>query len=277
MNENRIGQFIAELRKEKNMTQKDLAGQLHITDKAVSKWERGLSCPDISLLSPLADLLGVTVSELLNAEKNESPSQDVLESVDHALVYAEKSSKKSIASFRHILVISFSALLLLGILVCVICDLAISGALTWSWYPVSSILFAWLVCVPIIKYGMKGVPGSLIAISVFILPFLTVLSRLVGGNNLIMPIGTKTSLPSIVYLWCIYFIFKKLALRKQLAAAVTFLLAIPLHLIINLILADILSIPFLDVWDLLSLSGILLCAIALFLTDHIINLKKPKS
>ncbi|MDE5819376.1 MAG: helix-turn-helix domain-containing protein [Lachnospiraceae bacterium] len=274
MNENRIGQFIAELRKGKNMTQKDLAAQLHITDKAVSKWERGLSCPDISLLSPLADILGITVSELLNAEKNESPSQDVLESVDHALIYAEKSSKKSIASFRHILTISFSALLLLGILACVICDVAISGALTWSWYPISSILFAWLVCVPIIKYGMKGIPGSLIAISLFILPFLTILSKLVGGNNLIMPIGTKTALPSIAYLWCIYFIFKKLALRKQLAAAVSFLLAIPLHLIINFVLADILSIPFLDVWDLLSLSGILLCAIALFLTDHIISLKK---
>lgn len=148
MNEHRIGQFIAELRKEKNMTQKDLAGQLHITDKAISKWERGLSCPDISLLSPLADLLGVTVSELLNAKKNETPPQDVMESVDHALAYAEKSSKRSIASFRHILTISFSAILLLGILVCVICDVAISGALTWSWYPVSSILFAWLVCVP---------------------------------------------------------------------------------------------------------------------------------
>lgn len=43
MNENRIGQFIAELRKEKKITQKDLATQLHITDKAVSKWERGVS------------------------------------------------------------------------------------------------------------------------------------------------------------------------------------------------------------------------------------------
>ena len=66
MNENRIGQFIAELRKEKKITQKDLATQLHITDKAVSKWERGLSCPDIVLLTSIADILGVTTSELLN-------------------------------------------------------------------------------------------------------------------------------------------------------------------------------------------------------------------
>ena len=69
MGENKIGQFIAKLRKEKQMTQRELAEQLHITDKAVSKWERGLSCPDISLLTSLAGILGVTTSELLNGKK----------------------------------------------------------------------------------------------------------------------------------------------------------------------------------------------------------------
>ncbi len=54
--EKNIGKFIAQLRKEKKMTQKELANQLHITDKAVSKWERGLSCPDILLLNPIADI-----------------------------------------------------------------------------------------------------------------------------------------------------------------------------------------------------------------------------
>lgn len=55
MDENRTGQFIAELRKEKKITQKDLAIQLHIIDKAVSKWERGLSYPDITLLTSIAE------------------------------------------------------------------------------------------------------------------------------------------------------------------------------------------------------------------------------
>lgn len=48
------------------MTQQDLASRLQITDKAVSKWERGLSCPDISLLPQLAEILGVTVDELVS-------------------------------------------------------------------------------------------------------------------------------------------------------------------------------------------------------------------
>ena len=59
------GHFITYLRKEKQMTQKDLASLLGITDKAVSKWERGLSFPDVTLLPLLSKSLGVTVEELL--------------------------------------------------------------------------------------------------------------------------------------------------------------------------------------------------------------------
>ncbi|MFQ7550131.1 MAG: helix-turn-helix domain-containing protein [Blautia marasmi] len=65
----RFGAFLLELRKEKGYTQKQLAEKLFVSDKAVSKWERGLSLPDITLLGPLADILGVTVTELLQARR----------------------------------------------------------------------------------------------------------------------------------------------------------------------------------------------------------------
>lgn len=65
----RFGQFVTELRKEKNFTQQELADRLFISNKAVSKWERGQSLPDIGLLTSLADLLGVTVTELLNGRR----------------------------------------------------------------------------------------------------------------------------------------------------------------------------------------------------------------
>jgi len=61
-----MGEIISMLRKEKGMTQKELAEQLNITDKAVSKWERDLACPDISTLPKLAEILGISVDELLN-------------------------------------------------------------------------------------------------------------------------------------------------------------------------------------------------------------------
>ena len=60
-----LGMMIAELRKEKGMTQLELAEKMGVTDKAVSKWERDLSCPDINSLPNLAEILGVSVDELM--------------------------------------------------------------------------------------------------------------------------------------------------------------------------------------------------------------------
>ena len=66
-----IGEIISSLRKEKGMTQSDLAEKMNVTDKAVSKWERNLSCPDVNTIPKLAEILGISVEELLNAQKKE--------------------------------------------------------------------------------------------------------------------------------------------------------------------------------------------------------------
>lgn len=70
MEKQTLGQKIAELRKAKSMTQLELANRLNITDKAVSKWERDISCPDINTFPKLAEILGVSVDELLQANAN---------------------------------------------------------------------------------------------------------------------------------------------------------------------------------------------------------------
>lgn len=67
-----IGETIASLRKEKGMTQNELAEKMNVTDKAVSKWERDLSCPDVNTISKLADILEVSVEELLKAKKKDN-------------------------------------------------------------------------------------------------------------------------------------------------------------------------------------------------------------
>lgn len=63
-----MGEIISTLRKEKSMTQKELADQLDITDKAVSKWERDVACPDIQTIPKLAEILEISVEELMNAK-----------------------------------------------------------------------------------------------------------------------------------------------------------------------------------------------------------------
>ena len=65
MDRTKTGALIAAARKEQNMTQKELAAALHVSDRAVSKWERDLSCPDVSSLPRLAELLGVSTDELM--------------------------------------------------------------------------------------------------------------------------------------------------------------------------------------------------------------------
>ena len=71
MKEQTMGAMIATLRKEKGMTQLDLAQQLGVTDKAVSKWERELSCPDVNTIPRLAEVLGVSVEELMRTERKQ--------------------------------------------------------------------------------------------------------------------------------------------------------------------------------------------------------------
>lgn len=94
-----FGAFVAELRTQKRLTQKALAELLYVSDKAVSKWERGLSLPDISMLMPLSDILGVTVAELLegrrieNAEEMDAAQVESL--LQKAIGMSEEQSKPS--------------------------------------------------------------------------------------------------------------------------------------------------------------------------------------
>ena len=68
MKKQTLGMMISSLRKEKGMTQLDLADEMGVTDKAVSKWERDISCPDINSIPKLADVLGVSVEELMQVK-----------------------------------------------------------------------------------------------------------------------------------------------------------------------------------------------------------------
>lgn len=72
MDTNRIGQFIAEQRRKKKLTQQQLGDMLYVTDKAVSKWERGLSLPDISILEKLADILDTDIYHILQIENQKN-------------------------------------------------------------------------------------------------------------------------------------------------------------------------------------------------------------
>lgn len=95
----KIGEFIKQKRKEKNLTQRDLANKLSVTDRAISKWERGICCPDISLLKELSSILEISINELLSGENIEKleveQSEDILvETVKNYTAIEQKKHKK---------------------------------------------------------------------------------------------------------------------------------------------------------------------------------------
>ena len=112
----KIGAFIANLRKEKNLTQKDLADILHVTDRAISKWERGKGCPDISLLDDLSKTLDVSILEILKGERIDKKEQIENNELIYSMSYAEKNFKEKVNNVVNIVSITiaiFISLLLL--------------------------------------------------------------------------------------------------------------------------------------------------------------------
>ncbi len=101
----KTGKLIKELRTAKGMTQKELANKLHITDRAVSKWERGLCAPDISLLEPLSEILKVKITDLISGEQSVEEETTVEAKVLDAINYSENELKKKTTLLKSILIV----------------------------------------------------------------------------------------------------------------------------------------------------------------------------
>ncbi len=100
MDQIKTGKFIAEERKAKKYTQRELADQLGISDKTISKWERGNGFPEVSLLLPLCNELGITVNELLSGERLQEVDykQKAEENMVNLVKEAQESKKKIVLS-----------------------------------------------------------------------------------------------------------------------------------------------------------------------------------
>ena len=115
MNTEKIGKFIAQNRKEKNLTQSQLAEKLNVTDKAISKWETGRGLPDASLLLDLCKILDINVNELLSGEKLTIEKYQT-KAEENILLFAEENKKSKKTSNRITIVFSILILFLLFII-----------------------------------------------------------------------------------------------------------------------------------------------------------------
>lgn len=148
----KFGSFIAELRKEKGYTQRELAERLFISDKAVSKWETGQSMPDISLLRPLAEILGVTATELLEGERIAPDTAMEARRTDELLqkvIRFSEEEQKTALGHRKKNAVTYVICMLLGIVETVV-YLKVSGEAPWVVTGPSSVNFSNVITIELL-------------------------------------------------------------------------------------------------------------------------------
>ena len=229
MEENQIGVFIRDRRLEMGLTQQRLADALGVTDKAVSKWERGVSYPDITLLRALADALGVNVSELLAGKREFAPSPvppEVEDVVLDTVSYAENARKKN-KGWRFWMFVAVSAGCLIAALVLMIVHLALRNEPTLL--AIKCVAFGWGLCYPLLR-AERPVCGFLIVLTATIFPFL---SQFIPRWQYFWAYGI--AMLSVACLWAFYFIWRRLLSRPWMALGWSFLLGAALAAAVNLI------------------------------------------
>ena len=229
MEGNQIGVFIRDRRLELGMTQQRLADALGVTDKAVSKWERSVSYPDITLLRALADALGVNVSELLAGRREFAPSPvppEVEDVVLDTVSYAESARRKN-RGWRFWMFVAVSAGCLIAALVLLIVHLALHNEGTLV--AIKCVAFGWGLCYPLLRTE-RPVWGFLIVLTATIVPFL---GQFLPRWQYFWAYGI--ALLSVAYLWGVYLIWRKRPYRCWMALGWSILLGRGLSVAINLI------------------------------------------
>ena len=218
---------------------------------------------------------------MLNGEQSNTEPEGPAAGRENALQYADSEAEAAAGTMRSRCTVAFSLLLLAGSAACAVINTAVSGKLTWAPFPIVSMAFAWLVFFPVLKAGKKGLFGALLALSVLILPFLYVLSRLLKSNGNILAAGAPTAALrcfSLERFRAVQTIENQKTARGRRLVAVG-----RSHMpLINLVLSKLFFLPVIDVWDMLAIFLLLISAAALFIADlaakkkHIVSEKKPE-
>ena len=164
MNQEKIGKFISECRKEKNLTQQELAEKLGVTDKSVGNWENARCMPDLSLFKPLCDILGITINEFLSGERIEK--EEYQEKFEENIINTIDYSTKKINVIRNYMGM---VLLVLGIVISFAAMTMFASESSWgSIYSVLGSIIA-LIGVSKLTKNYKYSKRLIICITFFIL------------------------------------------------------------------------------------------------------------
>ena len=158
MDLNKTGLFISSLRKQKHMTQKDLAEKIGVTDKAVSRWETGKGFPDVSLLTALAGELGVSVTEIVMGEKVEITKESAAGIMDKTVIDTLDYSQREISKswrWKNIVIALLGGCVLVGLLGSALNYLVFADELSRLLY-VILVFFAVPIGLPVLANSLKN-------------------------------------------------------------------------------------------------------------------------
>jgi len=230
----KFGEMIAVMRKENEMTQKELAEKLHVTDKAVSKWERGKGYPEITLLPLIADVLGITASELLNGERYDEGSEPPAENevlVSNIIEFADKVSKFNTSGTMITLI---SMIFILAGFICLLCNFVIIRTFNWSLYPVGAMLLVWLTVAPWFLLTKHRPVLSFAAFTISLIPYLFLIERLSAAKGWVVPFALPIlgiTLPGLLIV-ILLFSYTKIN-RISLSAFVVLIFGVLVNLGVN--------------------------------------------
>lgn len=216
MDNQKIGNFISELRKEKGLTQKALAEKLNVTDKAVSKWERGIGYPEITNIPLLAEILDVSVSALLlgerisSDEKKETKAIDITKAdiiVTDTIEYAKQSNEYKTSRIKRIALTSMTLTFLLAIFVCMLCNYVISRTFDWSLYVVGGQIVVWLLVFPFLAMKHHRCVTALLGLTITTMPFLLLVEHLCPIKDWAFSLALPIVIISLVSLWITVILF----------------------------------------------------------------------
>lgn len=265
MDQQKIASFISERRKTQNMTQKELADKLNVTDKAISKWERGQGYPDISLIVPLAQALGVTANDLLTGGDNfAAPTQiQVAPYNQPRRVMQWRPTKKTANLLFIILTFSFLA----ADFVCALVDFVLNQTFTWSLYVLGATLLVWFCTLPFFRFQKLRVVSSLSVLSLLFFPFLALVEYVSGGDWL-LTVGLPVGLIGLAETWLLVCLFAYTKISRWYILALLFLSDILFDFTLEHILKLQQIQPVEDPANLLSMTLSLIMAAAALLIGY---------
>lgn len=239
MDNQKFGGIIARARKEKGMTQRQLAEILCVTDKAVSKWERGKGYPEITLLPSLSKALNIPTKDLLcdDVEEEDVTMDEVSEKlVTGVIQYSGAISRQKLSRLVFPIL---SCALALPAFICLLVNYCIDQAFTWSIYPLASLLLCFIILIPIFflkKHRTLAVHGVLLAA---LIPYLYVIERITPADSWVLPLALPIAVLSIGVSAIIVWLVLYTRIDRLIVMAISFLLAgVGVNLAINEIVVN---------------------------------------